>query len=125
MAKNREVCDYCKKNPPKFFGIHLPANFDDREPSCDGKVFIAKCDACSIYGADSEAAAVIAKETGWEVCKSYDRDDSLDADTGGYRPARSTQAPARPRRHLQDLPRPGVRELRALRAQGIRLSTKP
>lgn len=74
------VCDYCKITPKKLKGIHLPSDFDDREDSRDGKVFVAKCDACSIYDSDAKAAEVIAKETGWTIFKSYDSDESTDAE---------------------------------------------
>lgn len=91
------TCDYCKGS--RFPGIHFPSNFDDREDSKDGKVFIAKCDECYhqrellSYSSDEDAAKVIAEETGWTIQRSYDEDDAIDprerkekAGTGYYRP---------------------------------------
>lgn len=72
-----DPCDYCKGS--KIPGIHFPTDFDDREESRDGKVFISKCDAsCIGIADDTEAAEEISKLTGWPVMRSYDRDDDFD-----------------------------------------------
>jgi hypothetical protein len=59
-------------------GIHCPADFDDRPDSTDGRVFVAKCDACGFYPSDVEAAEAVSKLTGWTIHRSYDRDDNTD-----------------------------------------------
>jgi hypothetical protein len=71
-----QCCSYCKGS--KLPGIHLPADFDDRKPSQDSKVFVAKCDECNRYVSDADAARVVAKATGWAVRKSLDYFDDLD-----------------------------------------------
>jgi hypothetical protein len=98
-------CDYCEEGS-LLSGIHCPSDYDDREPSRDGKIFVAKCDACDIsaskpafesvfgkerakefkpdsrphYGSDQEAAEKIAEVTGWIIYWSKDCDDALDPD---------------------------------------------
>lgn len=69
-------CGICADSPTP--GILFPTDFDDREASRDGKVFIARHDECAVYASDVEAAEAVAKATGWPVCKSYDRDDEVD-----------------------------------------------
>lgn len=69
------VCSFCKGS--RIEGIHLPSDFDDRKDSADGKVFLAKCDACFKYSSDSEAAEVVAKLMGWTICRSFDYADAL------------------------------------------------
>lgn len=71
-------CDYCKDSHPQLQGIHLPSDFDDRANCRDGRVYVAKCDACEIYGSDEEAAKRIASITKWKILKSYDSVDSLE-----------------------------------------------
>lgn len=90
MDKNREICEFCEGS--KMPGILL-TDFDDREASCDGKVFVCRCDTCRIYEDDVEAAEAASEATGWEVKKSYDRDEDYDlesrkekAGTEYYRP---------------------------------------
>jgi hypothetical protein len=73
---NKETCEFCEGSAHP--GIHLPSDFDDREESRDGKVFVAKCDACARYDSDQEAAEVVHKMTGWPVLRSFDRDDAVD-----------------------------------------------
>ena len=90
-------CEYCKQS--KFPGVHLPSDFDDRKPSANGKVFVAKCDECWLnkydpcYENDLDAAQVIAKATGWPIHKSFDSTDAIDPEerasrtfTAYYRP---------------------------------------
>lgn len=84
-------CDYCAGSG--IPGIHLPSDFDDREPSRDGKVFVAKCDACFTYQSDCEAAEVVAARMGWKIHRSMDKKDALDPEerreaknAGTYRP---------------------------------------
>jgi hypothetical protein len=78
-------CDYCKGSC--LPGIHLPTDFDDREASHDGMVFVARCDECYVlhakvnYSSDEEAANVVSILTGWTVFKSFDKDDSIDEET--------------------------------------------
>ena len=70
------TCNYCKGST--IPGIHFPSDFDDREPSKDGKVFIARCDTCDRYGSDEAAAKVVEQRLGRPMMKSYDRDDEVD-----------------------------------------------
>jgi hypothetical protein len=72
----KPVCEYCAGKP--VVGIHCPSDFDDREGSRDGRVFVAKCDECDVYDNDVEAAEAVSKLTGWPIHRSYDRDDNAD-----------------------------------------------
>jgi len=76
MSKNKEVCSFCKGSV--IAGIHIPSDFDDRGPSRDGKVYIAKCDECGKYDSDFKAAEVVSKLKNWPVLKSMDSEDSVD-----------------------------------------------
>lgn len=85
MQKHREAldpgtytCEYCTNTPMP--GIHCPSDFDDREPSADGKVFVAKCDECGKYASDTDAAEAVKSATGWPIERSYDREDHVDPD---------------------------------------------
>lgn len=77
-----KTCAFCEGT--RFPGVHLPSDFDDRPESADGKVFVARCDACFLdhaapsYASDTAAAAAVSEATGWPVHKSYDYLDSLD-----------------------------------------------
>lgn len=78
-------CEYCLGTRDDLTGIHFPSDFDDREDSRDGKVFVARCDACWLnggagasYESDTAAAAKIAAVTGWEVKVSLDSVDAVD-----------------------------------------------
>lgn len=82
MSKKKH-CDYCEEDV-LISGVHFPSDFDDRESCHDGKVFMAKCDACwnnqnkPNYDNDHDAAEQIAKVTGWKILWSKDCDDALD-----------------------------------------------
>lgn len=69
-------CDFCKGSP--IPGVCFPTEFDDREPSRDGRVWIARHDECGIFDGDHSAAEAVSRVTGWPVQWSYDRDDDLD-----------------------------------------------
>ena len=67
------VCSFCEGSA--IAGIHFPSDFSDREPSRDGKVFIARCDECDKYASDVDAAEFVAKMFGWRVRRSMDKKD--------------------------------------------------
>lgn len=85
------TCEFCQGS--RIAGIHFPSDFDDREASRDGKVFVAACVECGKYDSDIEAAEVLARHTGWRIKRSMDKKDdtSLEArraakNKGWYRP---------------------------------------
>jgi len=73
---DEDECEFCKGLPIQ--GICFPTGFDDREESRDGKVWIARHDECRRFGSDLTAAFALSAATGWEIHKSYDKDDEVD-----------------------------------------------
>lgn len=67
------TCEFCKGSPIE--GILFPCDFSDREDCRDGKVLIDYCVECDKYKSAQDAAEVVAKLTGWQWKKSYDKDD--------------------------------------------------
>lgn len=75
-AKTKYVCSFCKGSAIE--GILIPSDFSDRESCKDGKVFVARCDECSKYESDVDAAEALSKLFGWEIHRSMDKDDDTD-----------------------------------------------
>ena len=64
-------CDACE---PMLPGVLFPTDFDDACESVDGRVFIARCDACRLFGSDIDAAQFLRRVTDWPLYKLYDNE---------------------------------------------------
>ena len=55
-------------------GIHIPTGFDDAGASVDGRVFVARCDACAIFSSDFDAAKFLSVVIGLPFYKLFDNE---------------------------------------------------
>ena len=69
------TCPYCHGS--SIPGVHLPADFDDRPDSRDGRVYVSSCVECGTYASDLDAARVVHQHTGWPVLLSFDATEAL------------------------------------------------